>query len=122
MQRIWFSLYHVVVLDFLTRRLLPLKLAASSQVAANQDTTEMSTASAEQSEAKRPLLPKKTWGVLTIVPGSIADAPRRIELWKDKTKLGRDPRRTFKDLEKIVTPMSTSNPHLFCYPMHTAHS
>ena len=52
----------------------------------------------DPSEAQRP---KKTWGVLTIVNGSIADAPRRIELWKDKTKLGRDPKCMFRDIGRI---------------------
>ncbi|KAG0265702.1 hypothetical protein BGZ95_003239 [Linnemannia exigua] len=31
------------------------------------------------------------WGMLSIIPGSVPDAPRRIGLWKDELLLGRDP-------------------------------
>ncbi|KAI8362860.1 kinase-like domain-containing protein [Mortierella sp. GBAus27b] len=100
-----------------TRELAKFDLSKESRKAADQETTESSHISLETSETSQPTTPRKTWGVLTIVPGSIADAPRRIELWKDKTKLGRDPRRTFNDMEETCDTNVCSTFHTSTLPL-----
>ncbi|KAF9954982.1 Checkpoint kinase 2 [Modicella reniformis] len=91
---------HVLRFDWMrmsSKELRKFDFAAPSLMTVIQGTTEASAeASAETSEQPEDRVPspqRKIWGVLTIIPGSIPDAPRRIELCKDITNLGRDFRR-----------------------------